>query len=89
MKILKYINRLMLLLLLVVGVTSCSDEDSEQLESGYGYVQFHVASVGTRSSQELEYLSEAKKIEVTLLNNDNRITQTLNLTSVEGMGTWA
>ena len=86
MKILKYINRLMLLLLLVVGVTSCSDEDSEQLESGYGYVQFHVASVGTRSSQELEYLSEAKKIEVTLLNNDNRITQTLNLTSVEGMG---
>lgn len=86
MKILKYINRLMLLLLLVVGVTSCSDEDSEQLESGYGYVQFHVVSVGTRSSQELEYLSEAKKIEVTLLNNDNRITQTLNLTSVEGMG---
>lgn len=76
----------MLLLLFVAGVTSCSEEDSEQLESGYGYVQFHVASVGTRSSQELEYLSEAKKIEVTLLNNDNRITQTLNLTSVEGMG---
>lgn len=76
----------MLLLLFVAGVTSCSDEESEQLESGYGYVQFHVASVGTRSSQELEYLSEAKKIEVTLLNNDNRITQTLNLTSVEGMG---
>lgn len=76
----------MLLLLFVAGVTSCSDEDSEQLESGYGYVQFHVASIGTRSSQELEYLSEAKKIEVTLLNNDNRITQTLNLTSVEGMG---
>lgn len=86
MKYKDIISKLMLLLLFVAGVTSCSDEDSEQLESGYGYVQFHVASVGTRSSQELEYLSDAKKIEVTLLNNDNRITQTLNLTSVEGMG---
>lgn len=76
----------MLLLLFVAGVTSCSDETTEQIESGYGYVQFQVASVGTRASQELDYLSEAKKIEVTLLHNDNRITQTLNLTSVEGMG---
>lgn len=76
----------MLLLLFVAGVTSCSDETTEQVESGYGYVQFQVASVGTRASQELDYLSEAKKIEVTLLHNDNRITQTLNLTSVEGMG---
>lgn len=76
----------MLLLLFVVGVTSCSDETTEQIESGYGYVQFQVASVGTRASQDLDYLSDAKKIEVTLLHNDNRITQTLNLTSVEGMG---
>lgn len=86
MKYKDIINKLMLLLLFVAGVTSCSDETTEQIESGYGYVQFQVASVGTRASQELDYLSEAKKIEVTLLHNDNRITQTLNLTSVEGMG---
>lgn len=86
MKILKYINRLMLLLLLLAGVTSCSEEETEQMRSGYGYVQFRLASAGTRATQELEYLSDAKKIEVTLLNGDNQITQTLNLTSVEGMG---
>lgn len=86
MKILKYINRLMLLLLLLAGVTSCSDEETEQMRSGYGYVQFHLASAGTRTTQELEYLSDAKKIEVTLLNGDNQITQSLNLTSVDGMG---
>lgn len=86
MKILKYINRLMLLLLLLAGVTSCSEDETEQMRSGYGYVQFRLASAGTRATQELEYLSDAKKIEVTLLNGDNQITQTLNLTSVDGMG---
>lgn len=71
-------------------VTGCSDDD-EQLQSGYGYVQFKLlksASFGNASTtrattptDKLEMLGEAQKVKVVMQYNGSTITQTLPLNS--------
>ncbi len=66
----------LLALWLAVG---CSDDHGiDSREQGYGYVQFKLLKKGTRSElQELEYLSDAKKITVTLRHNMESFNQML------------
>lgn len=74
------------LLVIICGFsfTGCSDE-KEVLELNSGFVQFKLYKSGdrsiltNRSGVELDYLNDAKKIEVTLNYNNTTIKQTLNL----------
>lgn len=68
----------------------CSDDEKE-LQPGYGYAQFKLfkkASAGqteTRASMnELEYLREAQKMKIVLINNEDgtEITQTVGLNTM-------
>ncbi len=78
-----------LLLILVASATifmgSCSeDEDAVNPSSTYGYIQLKLYKQGTKSLLEgnpLNHLSDAKKIELSLLFNGKSIKQTLNLSS--------
>lgn len=68
------------------GLTSCSDDNSLDEGGSYGYFQMRlVKQLETRAitgGTTLEYLRDAKKIQVDLLYNNRQITQTLNLTAV-------
>ncbi len=66
-------------LLALLAAVGCSDDhDIDSREQGYGYVQFKLLKKGTRSElQELEYLSDAKKITVTLRHNMESFNQML------------
>lgn len=79
----------LLLAFVLVGFTSCSENDSI-VEGEYGYVQFKLyknvasdkQSVGkTRAVTELEYLHDANKVKVVLRYDGNSISQTLVLHS--------
>ena len=72
--------------------TSCSENEVDNRENGYGYVQFKLykqASYDAGNSAEqsatraivsrLEYLSDACKVKVTLSYNSTTISQTLTL----------
>lgn len=86
-KVLKHILQTLLLLMISFGATSCSDNDSNLGVGGeYGYFQMKLSKqLQTRAitgGSTLEYLNDAKKIQVDLLYNNRQITQTLNLTAV-------
>lgn len=78
-------------LLLALGFTvgGCSDDDDKELQAGYGYAQFRLfksgaypAADGTRAgTNELDYLRDAHKMKIILLNNQDggEITQTVGL----------
>ena len=68
---------------MVSVMTSCSDDD-EELQAVYGYAQFKVCKLssmeeGASRSTKLDYLNEAKKVKVVILQNGNTIQQTLKL----------
>lgn len=82
---------MLLLGLLMVG---CSEEDGlvDNREQQYGYVQFKLykeasyeaAPMATRAlKNQLDYLSEATKIKVTLSYGETTMAQTLNLTAAD------
>lgn len=74
--------------ILILGImTNCSDEN--EIQNGqYGYVQFKLYksasysdATGSRAVNQLDYLNDAKKIEVILQRNGSTISQTLALNS--------
>lgn len=93
MKTNRFFLCVVLSLLMAVFVTSCSDSDGvDNREQEYGYAQFKIykkdsyqtpsAQSSSRVAQSiLDYLSDAKKINVTLSFEGTTISQTLNLSS--------
>lgn len=85
----KYFLSLLVSMLAVVAVTSCSDDDEELMQSGYGYVQFKLSKSTSAEAQSasrtvtdrLERLADAKKIQVVLLHDGTTVSQTLLLNS--------
>ena len=75
-----------LLLLFCAIFTGCTDDNSELMNGNSGYIQFKLyknsipEDVLSRAS-ELDFLNDAKKIEVLLQYKGASITQTLNLNS--------
>lgn len=69
------------------ALTSCSDDNDSDPDSSYGYIQLHLTKAATRSMVEgnsLNYLSEAKKVKLSLKHNGKTIEQTLNLMAANG-----
>lgn len=69
-------------------VSGCSDDDNDVQQEQYGYVQFKLCksasyndAASSRTVNELNLLSDAKKVEVVLLRNGTTIVQTLVLNS--------
>lgn len=80
----------LLLGLLSIVMTGCSDDDDNTLQSDYGYVQFKLyksASFGEAAASriaandQLDSLYDAKKIKVILEYNGTQVSQTLPLHS--------
>ncbi len=71
---------------------SCSDDEVEQMGSGYGYVQFKLFKSGSYNAltkagiNELDYLKEAQKMKIVLTNNEDgtEVIQTVNLNALGG-----
>lgn len=81
------------LLAVVLFVTGCSDDKMDNGQGTYGYIQLRlfknqpvVSAFGMSGGSRLDYLADAKKIEVTLIYKDSEIKQTLNVYSVGGEG---
>lgn len=79
-------------LVLTLGFTlgGCSDDDEEGLQAGYGYAQFKLFKSGAYNAgkttsragiNELEYLREAQKMKIILVNSADgtEVTQTVGL----------
>ncbi|MCL1624817.1 DUF4458 domain-containing protein [Bacteroides caecicola] len=89
----KYFLSLLVSMLAMVAVTSCSDDDEDLAQSGYGYVQFKLTKSSFESAPEteepasrtmtdkLDKLADAKKIQVVLLHDGTTVSQTLLLNS--------
>ncbi len=76
---------LLMVALLTMTVTSCSDDATEGWDGTYGYVQFMLSKkVSTRATRavavdKLEKLADAKKIKVVMEHDGTTVSQTLNL----------
>lgn len=94
MKLTEYLQRLVFFAISLLLFTSCSDDETESAQPGYGYVQFRlyksgsysssaVANIaGTRAVDRLDYLHEAAKLKVTLRSSTNDlITSTVTVTA--------
>ena len=83
----KYIKAFLLLVVavLTMAVTSCSEDTLERWDGTYGYVQFmlskKVSSRATRAAavDKLEKLGDAKKIKVVMEHDGTTVSQTLTL----------
>ena len=75
--------------LLTMTFTSCSDDATEGWDGTYGYVQFvvskKVSSKATRAAavDKLEKLADAKKIKVVMEHDGTTVTQTLKLNAYD------
>ena len=73
-------------LLCTVAITGCSD-DNEEMQVGNGYVQFKLyksiedgeESATRATTDKLDFLNDAKKMQVVLLHNNTTITQSVPL----------
>lgn len=81
------------LLTAVLFAGGCSDDELDNGQSAYGYIQLRlfknqpeVSAFGMSGGSRLDYLADAKKIEITLIYKDSEIKQTLNVYSVGGEG---
>ena len=76
---------LLMVAMLTMTVTSCSDDATEGWDGTYGYVQFMLSKkVSTRATRavavdKLEKLADAKKIKVVMEHDGTTVSQTLNL----------
>lgn len=73
-----------ILAFVALAAISCTKQEKvPDYDQGYGYVQFKLykeSSYGTKAIQsQLDYLSEAHKLKVTMIFNDETLTQTLVL----------
>lgn len=69
-------------------IVGCSDDKEELEQTQYGYVQFNILKsasyddfVDSRALDKLNFLNDAKKVEVVLQRNGETISQTLVLNS--------
>lgn len=87
MKLYTHLLRLLLPILLLSGVISCTNDPEVNSDDIYGYVQFRVEKTATRTlsradgADRLDSLSDARKIKVTLRSGDAAIEQTMLLTA--------
>ncbi len=81
-----YLSCMLLALGLMIG--SCSDDDNEELQAGYGYAQFKLYKSGSTgkttsraSTNELDYLKDAQKMKIILVNQEDgtEVIQTVGL----------
>ena len=90
MKLTRFITLLTIACLAALSFGSCSKvEEPDYREKEYGYVQFKLykeaSYEGTKAVvSQLDYLSDAAKLKVTLRYDGNDITQTLVLNSADG-----
>lgn len=76
---------LLVVVMLTMAVTSCSEDTLERWDGTYGYVQFmlskKVSSRATRAAavDKLEKLGDAKKIKVVMEHDGTNVSQTLTL----------
>lgn len=76
---------LLLVAMMTLVVTSCSDDNTEGWDGTYGYVQFMLSKkVSSRASRaaaidKLEKLGDAKKIKVVMEHDGTTVSQTLSL----------
>ncbi|MBO5942054.1 MAG: DUF4458 domain-containing protein [Bacteroidales bacterium] len=87
----RYLRNIVLLVLSVVAVASCSmKEEPDYREQDYGHVQFKLYKAASYEAQpevtkavmtQLEYLKDVTKIKVTLRYEGNIISQTLVMTA--------
>ncbi|MEG1585939.1 MAG: DUF4458 domain-containing protein [Bacteroidales bacterium] len=81
----RYLYLTAIALLTHVAFSGCSDDDKNGLNINTGFVQFKLYKSGapenmvTKSASEIDYLYDAKKMEITLKYNGTNISQTLNL----------
>lgn len=82
MNLLRKINWLFTAILCIVLVTSCSDDEVVSGNGTSGYLKLRLTSTkAVTRSTTLDYMSDAKKVEVSMLYNDMYVTQSLNLSS--------
>lgn len=77
----RILNFWLALAIVLVGV-SCSSDDDDIATSKYGYIQLHLTKAASRAMVEgnsLDYLSQARKVKLSLRHNGKTIEQTLNL----------
>ena len=83
MNLLRKINWLFTAMLCIALVSSCSDDDVVSGNGTSGFLKLHLTSTKTVTrATTLDYMSDAKKVEVSMLYNDMYVTQSLNLSSV-------
>lgn len=77
----------------VLLAAACSDDEVDNGQTHYGYIQLRLfknqplaSTFGMSGGSRLEYLADAKKVEITLIYKDSEIKQTLNIYSVGGEG---
>ena len=62
-------------------IVGCSDDKEDLEQTQYGYVQFNILKSASRALDKLNFLNDAKKVEVVLQRNGETISQTLVLNS--------
>lgn len=68
----------------IIALCSCSENNEVVSTNHYGYIQLKLYKQSKRTileGSELQHLGDAKKIEISLVNNGRSIKQTLNLNS--------
>lgn len=82
MNLFRKINCLFTAILCIVLVASCSDDDVVSGNGTSGYLKLRLTSSKAVSrATTMDALSDAKKIEVSMLYNDMYVTQSLNLSA--------
>lgn len=91
MRIFYKLTSICCLLAAVLLTAACSDDEVDNKQTRYGYIQLRLfknqpaaSTFGMSGGSRLEYLADAKKVEVTLIYKDSEIKQTLNIYSVGG-----
>ena len=87
MKLFNKLSWLCCSLVCLLFVVGCADDEMIGSNNQYGYLQLSLSKKGTstrgiEAGDRLEYLRDAKKIEITLSFNNKTVIQSLNLTAV-------
>lgn len=83
MNLLRKINWLCTAMMCLLFVASCSDEETVTIGQT-GYIQLRLFPQSITRAGGLDYMADAKKIELSLLSGDKPVVQSLNLSAVPG-----
>lgn len=84
MKLLKQISWLCTAILCLVLATSCSEDETMSSRGGTGYIKLYLTPLALTRVAALDQMSNAKKVELSLLHGDKPIVQSLSLSSTPG-----